>query len=392
MICKKIEFTSFRNIENEVIEFSPDIHVIYGENAQGKTNILEGIYLFARGKSFRAFKDKELISFKSPCGYARMVYEKKDGEHELGVEIPRSSIKRFYRNKVKVNKTSEIIGDFRAVLFCPSHLGIIKDSASVRRKFLDIAISQIKPVYVKMLTKYNACLEQRNTLLKMSEDERSSYKGMLDVYSEELASLSADIAEKRIEYVSKLNKHVKKYFEEMTKGKEIPEISYETNVEEADFESRESLRDKYLYLLKNNLERELKYGATLYGIHKDDLKIELNSKDSRFYSSQGQQRSLALALKLAEGEISKEYSGEYPVFLLDDVLSELDESRRKYILSNIRKRQVIITACESTAFSEVDDVNFIYIKDGKLSDFSIDNAVDNINDTNDTENDEKTED
>ena len=391
MICKKIEFTSFRNIENEVIEFSPYINVIYGENAQGKTNILEGIYLFARGKSFRAFKDKELISFKSPCGYARMVYEKKDGEHELGVEIPRSSIKRFYRNKVKVNKTSEIIGDFRAVLFCPSHLGIIKDSASVRRKFLDIAISQIKPVYVKMLTKYNACLEQRNTLLKMSEDERSSYKGMLDVYSEELASLSADIAEKRIEYVSKLNKHVKKYFEEMTKGKEIPEISYETNVEEADFESRESLRDKYLYLLKNNLERELKYGATLYGIHKDDLKIELNSKDSRFYSSQGQQRSLALALKLAEGEISKEYSGEYPVFLLDDVLSELDESRRKYILSNIRKRQVIITACESTAFSEVDDVNFIYIKDGKLSDFPTETDYDSINDDNDTEFDEKTE-
>lgn len=391
MITKKIEFTSFRNIENEVIEFSPYINVIYGKNAQGKTNILEGIYLFARGKSFRAFKDKELISFGSPCGYARMVYEKKNGEFELGVEIPRSSTKRFYRNKIKVDKTSEIIGDFRAVLFCPSHLGIIKDSASVRRKFLDIAIAQIKTIYVKMLSKYNACLEQRNTILKMSDEEKKKYQGMLDIYSEELATLSADIAEKRIEYVRKLDKHVKKYFEEMTGGKEVPRISYETNADEIDFESRESLKEKYLSLLKNNLEREIKYGATLYGIHKDDLKIELNSKDSRFYSSQGQQRSLALALKLAEGEISREYTGEYPVFLLDDVLSELDEGRRKYILSNIRKRQVIITACESTAFSEVDDVNFIYVSEGKLSDFSPESIDESINESDTYENDEKTE-
>lgn len=374
MKCKEIEFTFFRNIEGEKIEFKDGINVIYGENAQGKTNILEGIYLFARGKSFRAFKDKELINFNSNVGYARMVYESKNGEGELGVEIPKSSNKRFYRNKNKVGRTSEIIGDFRAVLFCPSHLGIIKDSPSVRRKFLDIAISQLRPIYIKMLAKYNAVLENRNAILKMSDEERKAYEGILEVYSEELATLSADIANMRIDYVKKLDFWVKRYFNEMTEGKEAPNIEYETNAEGEDFNSRESLKEKYLSLLKNNLDRELKYGATLYGIHKDDLKIELNKKDARFYSSQGQQRSLSLAMKLSEGEISKEATGEYPVFLLDDVLSELDENRRKYILSNIKKRQVIITACESTAFNEVENVNFIYVSDGKLCNAPLNNG------------------
>lgn len=374
MKCKEIEFTFFRNIESEKIEFKDGINVIYGENAQGKTNILEGIYLFARGKSFRAFKDKELINFNSNVGYARMVYESKNGEGELGVEITKSSNKRFYRNKNKVGRTSEIIGDFRAVLFCPSHLGIIKDSPSVRRKFLDIAISQLRPIYIKMLAKYNAVLENRNAILKMSDEERKAYEGILEVYSEELATLSADIANMRIDYVKKLDFWVKRYFNEMTEGKEAPNIEYETNAEGEDFNSRESLKEKYLSLLKNNLDRELKYGATLYGIHKDDLKIELNKKDARFYSSQGQQRSLSLAMKLSEGEISKEATGEYPVFLLDDVLSELDENRRKYILSNIKKRQVIITACESTAFNEVENVNFIYVSDGRLCNAPLNNG------------------
>lgn len=373
MICREIELKNFRNIIDEKISFNDGINVIHGENAQGKTNIIEAIYIFARGKSFRAFKDRELISFGSNIAYARLVYKKKDGECELGVEIPKSPTKKYYRNKVRVEKTADIIGEFRAVLFCPSHLGIIKDSPSVRRKFLDIAISQLRPIYIKMLARYNSVLESRNSILKMQENERVNYEGMLDIYSEELATLCADIAQIRIEYTKKLDLYVKKYFYDMTNGKEEPRISYETNADEIDFESRERLKEKYLGLLKANKERELKYGATLFGIHKDDLKIEINSKDSRFYSSQGQQRSLALAMKLAEGEISKDMTGEYPVFLLDDVLSELDENRKKYILSNIEKRQVIITTCENTAFEGCENVNFIGIKDGKYFKESIEN-------------------
>ena len=168
MNVNKIEFISFRNIENEVIEFKDGINVIYGENAQGKMNILEGIYLFARGKSFRAFKDKELVSFNSNIAYAKMEFEARDEKTLLGAEISKAQPKKFYRNNVKVNKTSEIIGDFRAVLFCPSHLGIIKDAPAVRRKFIDVAISQLRPVYLKMMTRYNQVLEERNTIIKMT--------------------------------------------------------------------------------------------------------------------------------------------------------------------------------------------------------------------------------
>lgn len=374
MKVNKIEFESFRNIDREIIEFSDGINVIYGENAQGKTNILEGIYLFARGKSFRAFKDKELIKFDKNIAYAKMEFQVKDDKTTLGVEIPKSQVKKFYRNKVKVNKTAEIIGEFRAVLFCPSHLGIIKDAPATRRKFIDVAISQLRPVYLKMMTRYNQVLEERNAILKMMPEERAQNLELIDIYSEELASLCADIADIRNEYIKKLDYWVKIFFDEMTKGQESPKITYEANVNENDFENRESLKNRYLNLLKNNKEREFKYGATLFGIHKDDLKIEINDKDSRLYSSQGQQRSLALAMKMAEGEISREQKGEYPVFLFDDVLSELDDNRKAYILSNIKNRQVIITACDKSVFENSEGCNFINIENGQRKETSLENS------------------
>ncbi|MBQ4108377.1 MAG: DNA replication/repair protein RecF [Clostridia bacterium] len=370
MNVTKIEFNSFRNIESETVEFSDGINVIYGENAQGKTNILEGIYLFARGKSFRAFKDKELVNFDSNVAYAKMDFKSRDEETRLGVEISKSQSKKFYRNNVKVNKTSEIIGEFRAVLFCPSHLGIIKDAPSVRRKFIDVAISQLRPVYLKMMTRYNQVLEERNTIIKMNPQEREANEALIDVYSEELAALCADIADIRNDYIKKLDHWVKIFFNEMTDGKEAPKITYESNGTEADFENREALKQRYLHLLTDYKEREYKYGATLFGIHKDDLKIEINGRDSRLYSSQGQQRSLALSMKMAEGEISRESKGEYPVFLFDDVLSELDDSRKKYILSNIKGKQVIITACDRSVFENNERCHFINIKNGKRGEIS----------------------
>lgn len=382
MICKSIEFTNFRNIELEKIELEPGINVIHGENAQGKTNILEGIYLFARGKSFRAFKDRELVRFGCDGAMLKLSFEKRDGENELGVEIPKSGSKRFYKNKIRADKTADIIGEFRAVLFCPSHLGIIKDAPSVRRRFLDVAISQLRPIYIKMLAKYNSVMEQRNSILKLEPEKRRQYESMLEVYSDELASLCADIADMRIDYIKKLDHWMSIFFEEMMRGKETPKITYETNAKENDFESRESLKNRYLSLLKDNLEREYKNGATLYGIHKDDLKIELNGRDARFYSSQGQSRSLALAMKMAEGEISREYTGEYPVFLFDDVLSELDENRRRFILSKIEKRQVIMTSCEPLDFKELIGTHFIEIKDGKrqeLNNFLFDENEPSLN-------------
>ncbi len=360
MIIKNIELTCFRSIEGRKIEFTPTVNVIHGRNAQGKTNIIEAIYLFARGRSFRAFRDKEMIMFDKSAGYALLEFSKGEQSSRLGVQLSRSAPKAFYKNGNRVAKTSEIIGEFRAVLFCPSHLGIISDSPSVRRNFLDVAISQLKPVYIKMLSRYNEVVSARNAILKMDEAERAQYRDMIDFYSSELAVLCADIADVRNEYVKKLDYWVKQFFEQMTDGREIPKISYETNASSEDFESRESLKNKYGRLLTENLEREMRYGATIFGIHKDDLKIEINGREARFFASQGQQRSLALAMKMAEGEISREHTGEYPVFLLDDVLSELDEQRRRYVLSNINDRQVIITSCETSFFAE-EETNFIPI-------------------------------
>lgn len=354
MIIKSIELTTFRNIESEKIEFSPTVNVIHGRNAQGKTNVIEAIYLFARGKSFRAFKDKELIMFDRNVAYALMEYGKDTETSTLGVQISKNAPKAFYKNKNRVQRTADIIGEFRAVLFCPSHLGIISDSPSVRRSFLDVAISQLKPIYIRLLSRYNNVISSRNAILKMDPIEREKYKEMIAFYSDELAVLCADIADVRQEYVKKLDYWVKQFFAQMTGGAEVPSITYETNADGADFDSRESLKGRYLKLLTENLEKEFRYGATSYGIHKDDLKIEINGKDARFYASQGQQRSLALAMKMAEGEISREHTGEYPVFLLDDVLSELDPVRRKYVLSNINNRQVIITSCEPNYFAETD--------------------------------------
>lgn len=366
MIVKNIELTDFRNIEKERIEFSPTVNVICGRNAQGKTNIVEAIYLFARGKSFRALKDKELIRFDKGVAYSLMEYEKRGTCEKIGVEISRSQTKAFYKNGARVQRTADIIGEFRSVLFCPSHLGIISDSPSVRRGFLDVAISQLKPVYIKLMTRYNSVMSSRNAILKMDDVERAQYRETIDFYSSELASICADIADMRNEYVKKLDFWVKEFFSQMTDGREVPKITYETNAQGEDFASRESLKNKYGRLLTENLDREIRYGATLFGIHKDDLKIELNGKDARLYASQGQQRSLALAMKMAEGEISKEHTGEYPVFLLDDVLSELDGARRKYVLSNINNRQVIITSCEQNYFDK-NDAKFIWLDNGKLT-------------------------
>lgn len=358
MIIKSIQLTDFRNMESERIEFTPTVNVIHGRNAQGKTNVIEAIYLFARGRSFRAFKDKELIMFERSVAYALMEYECDRSISKLGVQISKNAPKSFYKNSNRVQRTSDIIGEFRAVLFCPSHLGIISDSPSVRRNFLDVAISQLKPVYIKLLSRYNEVVSARNAILKMDEGQRAQYRDMIDFYSSELAVLCADIADIRNEYVKKLDYWVKQFFSQMTGGTEIPSITYETNASGSDFESREALKNKYGQLLRENLEREMRYGATIYGIHKDDLKIEINGREARFFASQGQQRSLALAMKMAEGEISREHTGEYPVFLLDDVLSELDPIRRKYVLSNINNRQVIITSCETSFFAE-DGTNFI---------------------------------
>lgn len=334
MYCNKVTYTNFRNVENATLELEKEVNVLKGFNAQGKTNLLEGIYLFACGKSFRGAREKELVKLGSGYGSVALNFTDSQRKRSHEMRFFEAERKICLKEGIKVSKMSDFIGVFRAVLFSPDHLSIIKDGPAERRAFLDIALSQLYPAYVDALSKYKKLLTDRNSLLK--EPEAVGFDDIIGVISEQMARQAALISEKRYDYVNKLASHVKDIISDMTLGAEKCDLSYETPRDESEYKK----------LLSVNLEKEKAAKTTLFGAHKDDIEVKLNGLDSRVYASQGQQRSIALAMKIAEGEISREISGEYPVFLFDDILSELDSKRKDFILSGLNGRQVIITGCE----------------------------------------------
>ena len=352
MLCKKVELRNFRNAECEVVEFENGINVLHGENAQGKTNLLEAIYLVSLGKSFRTTHDTEIIKFGEEYASVSLDYVCADREQNISMHFSDKQRKNVTHNGVKITKLSELVGSFRAVLFSPDHLQMIKDGPALRRSYLDVAISQIRPMYLHSLQKYNKILKNRNALIKHAEDDRATFDSTIDFWSEQLAHEAAIIAKARAEYVARSGEIISDFYKRMCQSGEIdekPEFIYAGSAKQdaADYFDIEKTEKSFLRLLSDFHEREIAAGSTLYGIHKDDITINLNGKNTRLYSSQGQQRSLALAMKLAEGEICKMDCGEYPVFLFDDVFSELDAGRRKNLLREITDRQVIITSCES---------------------------------------------
>ena len=337
MICKRAAYVNFRNISEQTLVFDEGINVIYGNNAQGKTSALEGIYLCAQGRSHRSSKEKDFIKFGSNVAKIAIEYSSlKRDLSRLEIRYSDSGHKYCAKNGVPVGRMSEFIGNFRAIIFTPEHLSIVKDGPANRRFFVDSALSQISPVYVSNLQSYYKNLIQRNKLLQNYENDRYTFDQTIELWSENLAVLGEKISKERCEYIDKLEKVTGEIFGDMTSGKEKLTLRYKEP------KSADDLRK----LLSENIEKEKRYRTTLYGIQKDDIEIDINGVSAREFGSQGQQRSAALAMKLGEGEISKETGGEYPVFLFDDILSELDGSRREYIMRGIGKKQVIITTCE----------------------------------------------
>ena len=354
MLCKKVELCNFRNAENEIIEFDNGINVLHGENAQGKTNLLEAIYYVSLGKSFRTTHDNEIVRFGEEYASVSLDFESAGREQNITMRFSGQARqkKNVTHNGVKITKLSELVGSFRAVLFSPDHLQMIKDGPSLRRNYLDVAISQIRPMYLHSLQKYNKILINRNKLIKNAEEDRSTFDETIDFWSAQLAHEAAIIAKARAEYITRSGKIIADFYKRMCSSGEIdetPEFIYAGSAKQDNelYFDIETTEKNFYRLLSDFHEREIAAGATLYGIHKDDIIINLNGKNTRLYSSQGQQRSLALAMKLAEGEICRMDCGEYPVFLFDDVFSELDSVRRKNLLREITDRQVIITSCES---------------------------------------------
>lgn len=352
----------FRNIENEKIEPCEGVNIICGDNAQGKTNMLEGIWLFTACRSFRGAKDAETVNFNSKKALLSLDFFGYGRDQTIDLEIEKG--RKFALNGVSVKSPSKVMGEFLAVVFSPVHLSLVKDGPYERRRFLDIAISQLKPKYALALSQYNKAVAQRNILLKDIAYHGELYD-MLDVWEERIAFYAGEVARQRLGYVNRLSSFCSEIYGGISSKKEKLELKY-VQAGSAFGENREELYESFKNLLFASRKNDILQGSTSIGPHRDDLEIRIDSLSARSYGSQGQQRSAALALKLAEAAVIRDFSGEQPVALLDDVMSELDESRQNYILNHIKDWQVFITCCDPSSVQNLKYGKSFLMKNGKI--------------------------
>lgn len=364
MTVNSVKIKNFRNISDLNLIADSGVNVIYGENAQGKTNILESIWLFTGCKSFRGAKDNELIKFGED--FSKINLEFQDNVREKKSEIIINDKKKCaFLNGVSLRSTAELIGSFYAVIFSPIHLSLIKDGPSARRKFLDIALCQLKPSYAEQLAGFKKSLLQRNALLKDLHLNSQLYD-LLDTWDEQLAKYSAAVIKERINYIDLLSEYSKNIYSGISENKENFSIFYSRE----EYKNKDiSVKDIYLNeieKIKNARKEDVIARTTTIGPHRDDLEILIDNVSARSFGSQGQQRSCALALKLGESEIIKKITGETPVALLDDVMSELDEKRQDYVLNHINDRQVFLTCCDPSQVLRLCGGKSFLIKDGEI--------------------------
>lgn len=341
MTLESVKIENFRNIKSATVTFKEGINFLKGENAQGKTNALEAIYFFARGKSFRG-SEEDLVKFGEKGFFCEISFF--DGKRRQTLSHRYLQGKRVRKkNGAPVDRVNEMMGVFRAVLFSPDHLQMVKGAPDIRRQFLNVSVSQLYPSYIKLYSQYNKMLENRNFLLKCAQKGMYFDQSELDIWSKQMAQTAAELHFMRISFLERAQKHAKRIMADISEQKEELSLSYES---ENKGQTVEEIKIIYQRQLTENLKKECAAGCTLYGIHRDDIKMEINGRDARHFASQGQQRSVVLALKLAEGEVCCDVCGSYPVYLFDDVLSELDEKRRAYVFKGAEKKQFIVTTCE----------------------------------------------
>lgn len=333
MFIKSLMLINYRNYENLQVHLNKNVNVFIGDNAQGKTNILESIYYSAFAKSHRTSKDRELINWKDSKAYISLLVGKERLDKKIDINILRDGKKAIKVNGIKVTKIGELFGNFNVVMFSPEDLKVVKESPSLRRKLLDMELSQINKRYYFSLVQYNKILQERNMLLRSSKFD----EGIIQVYDEQLIEYADYIISKRLEYIERMNLYGQKIHQDITNQKETIQFKYSCNVDVNNY------RFNYLERLKRNLMKDREKGITSIGPHRDDFNIFINDMDVKIFGSQGQQRTAILTMKFSSLKIIKEVTGEYPVLLLDDVLSELDTNRKKYILSTIDGIQTIVT-------------------------------------------------
>lgn len=332
MIIKSIELSNFRNYESLDLDFDYGTNILYGNNAQGKTNILEAVSVSGTTRSHKGSKDKEMIRFGEEEAHIKTVVNKKDMDYQIDVHMKKNKTKGIAVNKVPLKKASELFGILNIVFFSPEDLNIIKNGPSERRRFLDSELCQLDKIYLSDLAKYNKILNQRNKLLK-DMVFRPDLKETLPIWDAQLIDYGKRIIKRRKSFVDELNEIVFDIQKQISGEKEELVLKYEPNIDDAFFHDE----------LNRAKERDMRFCQTSVGPHRDDMQFSVFDVDIRKYGSQGQQRTSALSLKLAEIELVKRNINETPILLLDDVLSELDSSRQNYLLNSIHDIQTIIT-------------------------------------------------
>ncbi len=368
MFLKQIHLQNYRNYNELKLDIHHQINVFLGPNAQGKTNLLESIFVLALSKSHRTSKDKELIGWQADRSAISATVDKKYGALKLELMFSAQG-KKARINSLEQRKLSDFIGSMNVVMFAPEDLEIVKGTPGVRRRFLDMEIGQVQPGYLYTLQQYAKVLQQRNNFLK-AVDRSKLNQPMLDIWNEQLASFGVKIMKKRQHFIQKLQTYAEQIHSGITNGSEQLEIQYKPSFE-VELEEEESvIFQQFMIKLSQVKDGEIRRGVTLAGPHRDDLAFFINGKEAQIFGSQGQQRTTALSIKLAEIELIREEIGEYPILLLDDVLSELDHNRQTQLIETFQdKVQTFITttSLESVRLQNLQDVGIYHVKDGQVS-------------------------
>ena len=366
MQIDRLHLQDFRNYITQSLEFDPGCNVIFGENAEGKTNLLEAIVYLSCGKSPRARTDRELIRFDAEAARITGEIFSRQRAFKTDIQLQRGQRRKMTVNGVTAKSAAALSDVFQTVFFCPDDLYLIREGAAARRKFLDTALCQLRPRYAMVLGEYSKAYEHKTRILRDSE-EYPDLLTMLPEFSERLVQCGAILLHYIARYIQRLAEYAAANHAECSGGKEVLSIGYQTVSSVTDImaeipELEEQLRSH----MASHREAEIASRLCLSGPHKDDLTVAINGREAKAYSSQGQTRTAALAIKLAEREILKNTTGEYPILLLDDVLSELDPKRQEFVLNRISGGQVFITCCEDDRLTELLNGKVFHVKHGTV--------------------------
>ncbi len=362
MYIKSLTAKNFRNYSLEEVYLSPETNVFYGNNAQGKTNLLEACYLFSHGRSHRAKSDTELIRFGENLFTLKATFADEKRDYEAKICINTEGKKLIKINNVSLTKLSQLMNYLNVVMFAPDDLELIKGSPLARRRFIDEAISQLYPNYLVNLINYNKTLAEKNALLKTLRASGVKKDATLSVWNEQLSGYGSEVQKYRQEFLTKLNGYAGEIHREITKEKF--NLYYTPNI---NCDIIDDIKEEFFKKLESSQEREIDAGLSQYGIQRDDFRVTLDGLDAKIYASQGQQRTSVLTLKLSQTNHIKSIKNEYPVLLLDDIMSELDRSRRLYLQEKIKGKQVLITCTDIDTLKDGSTARFFKIEQGRIT-------------------------